>query len=74
MTWYSLEILYDDGRDMGTFRKKNMTGDELMKFRENIFKAGLYIPDPDRPATEAVIIPPWEIRKIYCFMQAKKFE
>lgn len=71
--WYTLEIVYD-GTDPGTTerrRLRNVSGEKLKKFREDVFFAGLYVPNPDR-ATEGEIISPYRLRKIFVFMQKDK--
>lgn len=75
MTWYSLEILYD-GETPGSVEKHNilnLDGPGMMKARESLFYAGLFVRDPEHPATEGEVISPYRIRKIKVFMQSKKF-
>jgi hypothetical protein len=74
--WYCLEILFD-GAEPGSVemhRVKNLYNEQLKEFRETIFYAGLFIKSEVNPLTEGEIIPPHRLRKIYVFMQQKKFE
>lgn len=75
MTWFAIEIIYD-GEDFGTVERhtiRNLNLDKFRQFREDIFTLGLYIQAKGK-ATEGEIIPPARLRKIYVYMQAKKFE
>jgi hypothetical protein len=74
--WYSLEILYD-GAEPGSVeihRVKNLYNDQMKVFRETIFATGLFIHSETNPLTEGEIIPPQRLRKIFVYMQQKKFE
>lgn len=76
MTYYCLEIFYD-GETPGSVKRvtlKNLINDQVMKARESLFDAGLFVKDPDRPATEGEIISPYRLRKIKVYMQSQKFE
>lgn len=75
MTWFCITIQYTTiENETKLFRKKNMTGKELMRFREDVYSVGLFIPDPDCPATEGTIVSPYRLGNIDVMMQEKKFE
>lgn len=73
--WYSVSIRYTTAEGKTSiYRIKNLTPAKLQEFRNNVFAAGLYIPDPDHPATEGTIVSPYSIGNIDVFMQAEKFK
>lgn len=73
--WYCVTVNYTtaDNRTLN-YRIKNLSAKKLQEFRENVFAAGLYIPDPNFPGTEGTIVSPFRIGNIDVCMQATKFE
>jgi len=75
MKWYAITIKYTTvGNETRIMRKKNLTSVQLMKFREEVYFTGLYVPDEECPLTEGTIISPYQIGNIDVMMQEKKFE
>lgn len=75
MTWYCIETIYKDPeRGICIYRKKNMTGPEVLSFRENVFRAGLYIPSESNPLMEGKIVSPFDVVIMHSYKQQKKFE
>ena len=75
MTWYSIAVKYTTvDNETKVYSKKNMTGKELMKFREMVYDVGLFVEDHDCPGTEGTIISPYCIGNIDVYMQDTKFE
>jgi len=72
--YYSISIIFRDDTVTRKHDIRNMTGKELMSFREMIYSVGLFIPDKDCPVTEGEIISPYNIIKIEVFMHNKKKE
>lgn len=68
---WGIEVICRMGPETKRHHLDNQTDDEIMRFRERIFAAGLMLPvDPGR----WVIIPPWDITQIYLNRQSKFFK
>lgn len=68
---WTIELLYDATPETKRYEYINLTADEVMKFRETAFRAGVMLPiAPHR----WVVIPPTDIRAIYIERQEKYHE
>jgi hypothetical protein len=70
---WSIEVLYEYGRETKRHQVCNLYSKELMKFRETVISAGLLLPVREEKG-EYIIVLPWHIITINVNKQPRFFE
>lgn len=67
---WTVEVVYTLDSNTKVVRKRNMTSDELMKFRESMFRFGFTVPvEPGHWK----VVPPFDIQTVDMFKQTNYF-
>lgn len=70
-TFWTIDVRFEHQSQTKAYRLKNLSGGDVMQFRNHIFTSGLYVKiDPGH----AIIVPPWNIREVDIERQDKFHE
>lgn len=75
---WSIEVIYENEKEVCSMRYYNQTNPEVMRIREAVFRAGFIIPVKDKngqPITGSYqVIPPLDILKVFLHRQSEYFK